>query len=716
MQNNPEDYLNRELSWLEFNQRVLDEALDETIPLLERLKFLAITASNLDEFFMVRVGGLQLLVEQGKTNKDASGSTPRQQLELIGYRARQMVDDQYACFLETIEPALAQFGIKRVTRQELPKKNRTALHEFFLDEICSVLSPVAIDDNQPFPSLTNQTLCICFRIKVDTGSQATLTNAPFEEATERFAIISLGHVLSRFLTIPSEGKYDYVLLEDFVAHFADHFFPNQQILESVAFRITRNADMSVSEDNAYDLLAGIERVLDERKESGCVRLEIDADTSDTMLEFMKCGLGIDDSHVYKSAGPLDLSAFMRLTSLHGGDELRYSDWNAQRPPDLNTRESMFDTIARRDILLYHPYESFEPLVRLLSEAASDPNVLAIKQTLYRTSRDSKIVQALIDAATNGKHVTALLELKARFDEARNIEWARHLEQAGAQVIYGVRDLKTHAKACVVVRRERNGIARYVHFGTGNYNESTAHLYSDVSYFTCNEELGSEAINFFNAITGYSRPLPFHKIAVAPLSLREKLLEMIEVESQRSHQGQTALIDAKMNSLVDPEIIAALYRASQNGVRIRLNVRGICCLRPGVPGLSENIEVISIIDRFLEHARVMHFYHGGDRRVFISSADWMPRNLNRRVELLVPVEDPRCRDRLIRILDIHFSDNVKASCLNSDGSYTRRSSSDADGRIRSQEELYRLSCEAARIADQSKTTEFEPYRNPEHEGG
>ncbi len=692
-------FFNRELSWLEFNQRVLDEARDASLPLLERLKFLAITASNLDEFFMVRVGGLQLLARQGNTKPDPSGLTPQQQLEAIGRRASQMVSDQYTCLIEELDPRLSQAGIRRLQAADLSEKQARVVEQLFESEILPVMTPMAVDTNGEFPLLINQSLNVCVRLKP----------APPRTRQPRYAILPFGRLASRFITLPSEGGYAYMLFEDVVLEFIERFFPGEEVLECVPFRITRNADLSLREDLASDLLAQMQQLLDERKLSDCVRLEIVDGASAQLRRFLKQRLEVDERDIYSVAGPLDLSSFMQLTELRGYDDLKYDPWPPQPSPLVDPRKTVFESIARRDILLYHPYESFEPVQRLVEEAASDPDVLAIKQTLYRTSRDSPIVAALMRAAEAGKYVTAIVELKARFDEARNIEWARNLERAGVQVIYGVKGLKTHAKLCIVVRREPHGIRRYVHFGTGNYNEQTARLYSDASYLTCHEEFGADATAFFNAISGYSQPQRFRKLEAAPIGLRERLLELIAAETTARQQGQPARIRAKLNSLVDPAVIEALYDASQAGVDIDLNIRGICCLRPGVKGLSERIRVVSIVDRFLEHARILQFHHGGDDLVFISSADWMPRNLDRRVELLIPIEDADARNRLIEILDVYFRDNVKGRWLQPDGSYRRAEPADPASRFRSQEVLYWQACQASREAAYSRRTVFEPHR-------
>ena len=697
-------YLNRELSWLEFNQRVLAEALDTSVPLLERLKFLAITASNLDEFFMVRVGSLQMLLAQGITKVDPAGMTPEQQLHAVGIRSHHMVVEQYSCFLQDIEPKLAEAGLRRRRAADLTPRQANLVEQLFDSELSSVLTPMSVTSADDFPVLANQTLNVCVRLEPAVGD---------DKKTPRFAVISFSKMTSRFVSLPAENGYEFILLEDVIALHVAKFFPGEPIVECVPFRITRNADLSLREDLAFDLLAEMEEVLETRRTGACVRLEISDSVTTQLLAFLQEALKIPNESVFVVPGPLDFSAFMQLTDRSGFDQLRSESWPPQPSPSVDLGSSMFQVLQRQDLLLVHPYESFEPVLRLLEEAADDPHVLAIKQVLYRTSRNSPIVAALQRAAEKGKYVTVIVELKARFDEARNIEWAKSLELAGAQVIYGVKGLKTHAKCLVIVRREPQGIVRYVHFGTGNYNETTARVYSDVSFLTSNDELGADATSFFNAITGYSQPMRFRRIEMAPLGLRPKLLEMIDAETQRKKQGQKAVIHAKLNSLVCPKIIDALYEASQAGVKIRLNIRGICCLRPGVKGLSENISVVSIVDRFLEHARIMFFYHGGDERVFISSADWMPRNLDRRVELLVPIEDKALRSRLISVLESYFDDNVKARRLNSDGSYSRVKQG-KNSPYRVQEVLFRETCEIGRLAENSRRTAFEPHRAPNGE--
>jgi polyphosphate kinase len=695
------EYLNRELSWLEFNQRVLDEALDPTVPLLERLKFLAITASNLDEFFRVRVGGLQHLASQSSARPDPSGLSPAEQLQAVRSRVARMVLDQYACFLTDLEPQLAAAGLRRLRPDELTTAQRRHVRQVFESQVYPLLTPMAVTAAADFPLLPNQLLCLCVRLKTSA-----------DELDEvRYAVLPLGPGVPRFVSVPGEGPESYLLLEDLTALLVDRFFTGEQVVECVPFRITRNADVSVREDSAADLLAEMEVVLDERRLADCVRLEINEQASPMLVRFLSAAVDVELADVVSLTGPADLSAWFQLTERPGFDALKYEPWPPQSSPAVPTDCSMFETIAARDVLLYHPYESFEPVLRFIDEAARDPDVLAIKQTLYRTSRDSPVVAALRRAAERGKHVTVVVELKARFDEARNITWAKQLEQAGAQVIYGVKRLKTHAKLCLVVRREPHGIQRYVHFGTGNYNEATARIYSDASLFTADGDLGSDASAFFNAVTGYSQAQKFRKLEAAPFGLRDRLLELIRTETGLAIDKQPARILAKVNALLDKSLIDALYAASQAGVEIKLNVRGICCLKPGVPGLSDNIEVVSIVDRFLEHARIFAFHHGGEERVLISSADWMPRNLDRRLELLIPIEDPACRQRLLRALDAYFSDNVKARRLLADGTHVRLEPGDNEP-VRSQQRLFEEAQQAVAAAERERVMIFEPHRHEE----
>lgn len=699
MSKSQQQFLNRELSWLEFNARVLEEARDTSLPLLERLKFLAISGSNLDEFFMVRVGGLRQLLEEGKTRFDPSGLTTDQQLTEISRRTHRLVEEQYTCLIDELDPQLAGAGIHRARFDLLSTQQSEHAEQVFANDLYPVITPMAIQQAETFSTLPGLVTNLIVRLKPDRK----------QSRQARYAIIRIPKNLPRYVTLPAEKSFVYILTEDLVAAFVERFFPGEPIEECVPFRITRNADMAVREDLAGDLLSHMRAVLDARKFSACVRLEIGAAASRTTRAHLQKMLDVSDEHVYDIPGPIDTASFMSLATMPGFDNLKNPSWPPQPHPVIQPGASMFDVLTRQDILLYHPYDSFEPVVRLIDQAADDPDVLAIKQILYRTSKNSPIIAALERAATKGKHVTALVELKARFDEARNIEWARALERAGVQVIYGLKWLKVHAKLCLIVRREPSGIRRYCHFGTGNYNEITAQLYSDVSYMTADEDLGADATAFFNTITAYSQPIRYRKIDAAPLTLRSRLLQLIESETQRQRQGQEARIMAKINSLVDPEIIEALCEASRAGVSIQLNVRGICCLRPGVPGLSENVTVTSILDRYLEHARIIYFHHGGDQLLYISSADWMPRNLDRRVELLTPIEDPAARARLIEILDESFRDNIKARRLLTDGRYERVKPESPSRRFRFQEQCHRRALAAAKEARDSRYQQFQPQR-------
>lgn len=692
----PQQFLNRELSWLEFNARVLEEATEPGVPLLERLKFLAITGSNLDEFFMVRVGGLQQLLEQGKNTFDPAGLTTSRQLAEISRRTHKLVADQYGCLLDELDVLLRDAGIRRLNSETLTAEQSAHLERVFEHEIYPILTPMAVPPGE-FPFLPGLAINLVVRLKsASAGSRKP-----------RYAVIPIPRRLNRFISLPSHTGHEYVLLEDVIAAHLDRLFPGEPILESVPFRLIRDADVIVREDLAGDLLSQMREVLDARKSGVCVRLDLSDVATQVTRDFLRKALHVREELIYDSPGPLDLAGFMQLARIAGFDNLHYPAWPAQPPPEIRPTDSLFDVLSRRDLLLFHPYDSYEPVVRLINQAADDSDVLAIKQILYRTSQDSPIVAALARAATKGKHVTAIVELKARFDEARNIEWARALERAGVQVIYGLAGLKVHAKICIIVRREPAGVRRYLHFGTGNYNEVTAGLYSDVSFMTSHEDYGSDATTFFNTITGYSQPVRYKKIEAAPISLRAKLLELIDAEVLRRQQGQRAHIMAKLNSLVDAEIIRALYKASQAGVKIQLNIRGICCLRPGVPGLSDNITVTSILDRYLEHARILYFHHGGESRVFISSADWMPRNLDRRVELLVPVEDTDCREKLIGILQTCFRDTAKARRLQPDGRYIRLEPAGSPASVRSQQEFHEQARAAAKQAQRNRYQTFEP---------
>jgi len=691
-------FFNRELSWLAFNERVLAQAQDPKNPPLERLKFLAITASNLDEFFMVRVGGLQMLAARGDRGGDPAGLTPRRQLTEISRRAHEMVRAQHAAFAEQISPALERGGIRAVRPDELSDVELRHLGRLFENELLPLLTPIAVEDGDAFAGLSGLAIHLVFRMRRPSA----------EGGGEALGVAALPRNAQRIWQVPDRRGYAFLLAEDLMALFADRLFPGREFLEIAAFRLTRNADLSVREDLAGDLLAQMREVLEERRSSDVVRLELRSPVSVALRTRLCRALKVEAPDVYESPGPIDLSGFFGMASMAGFDELKYEPWTPAAVADAPPSVSIFEAIARRDILMFHPYESFDPVVRFVEEAANDPAVLAIKQILYRTSRDSRIIAALQRAARSGKQVTALVELKARFDEARNIEWAEALERAGVQVIYGIQRLKTHAKICLIIRREAAGIRRYVHFGTGNYNEQTARVYSDIGWMTCREDYGADASAFFNMITGRTQPVRFRRLTAAPLGLRARLLELIRDEEQRALAGQPARIWAKVNSLADPEIISALYDASRAGVQIELSVRGLCCLRPGVRGLSENITVTSVIDRYLEHARIFLFHRGGDESVFIASADWMPRNLDRRIELMIPVADPRGAARLRRILRTCLDDTAQAWRLRPDGRYERRRPARGKA-LRSQREFQREAERAARAARDARRGEFVPHR-------
>ena len=696
----PELFLNRELSWLEFNGRVLEEACDATNPLLERLKFACIVAGNLDEFFMVRVAALQNALAEGDTAPDISGLTPAQQLQRIAERAHAMVDQLYAVLGSEILPPLAERGVRLARPDELEPIARGALGRYFRDEVLPALTPLAIDASRPFPMLASLSLNLAVLL------------APAEEGDEpRLAVVQVPGRLPRLVRPPGLEGTIQLLLEDVIRAELGGLFPGQSIQDVAVFRVSRDAELDLDDEGGRDFLQLIEEELRNRRMSRVVRLEVEAGVSDALLRLLTGRLDVGEDVVYRVSGPVDVRPLMSLLDLPALDDLR-------DPPlrPVATLESagpeLFALLDERDVVLHHPYESFDPVVSLISCAADDPDVLAIKQTLYRTSGDSPIVRALARAAENGKQVTVLVELLARFDESSNIRWARRLEESGCHVIYGIRGYKTHSKIALVVRRGRQGIRRYVHLGTGNYNDRTARLYTDFGLMTSDREIGEDASAFFNALTGYSDPPRTKKLVMAPTQLRERVLRLIQRERERAEAGQAAFIRAKMNSLVDEDIIRALYEAAKAGVRIRLNVRGICCLRPGLKGTSDGIEVVSVVDRFLEHSRIFHFANGGDEEVYLASADWMPRNLDRRIELLFPVRSTDGRAKVLAALDAAFTDNVKGRWLQSDGSYRRRKPARGEDPYRSQLELHREAKRAAERARAGVGVTFEPIRSPD----
>lgn len=694
---NTPPFFNRELSWLEFNQRVLDEAADSAIPLFERLKFLAITASNLDEFCMVRVGGLKLLVAEKIRRTDPAGLTPRKQLDAVTHRLRQMVDDQYRLW-HVLKTALSGHELTVLERiNGLTPEQGTWLAREFNENIFPMLSPIAVNDDKPFRPAGLLLHC------------AALLDPVSPDESPRLAFIPLGPQIPRFIRIPeTSNRALFIPVEQVVAWQINTIFEGQSVRECTSFRVTRNADIELREDLSSDLLVGMQELLDDRRETACIRLEVAKNTSRNLLTALSRHVGLDQADVYLVNGPIELRAMMSLVRTEGFDTLRDEAWDPVASPDVDIKKPLFPQIAEHDILLVHPYESFDPVVKFIDDAANDPQVLAIKQVLYRTAPQSAIVEALIRAAQVGKHVTVLIELKARFDEARNITQAQRLEMAGVHVVYGVRELKTHAKICLVVRREPRGIVRYVHFATGNYNEKTATQYSDVGLFTCQPDFGADASDIFNAITGYSQPQKLRRLELAPFTLRTTLLKLIANETGRAQNKEKAQITLKMNSLSDETLIRALYDAAQAGVKVRLNIRGVCCLKPGVPGLSTNITVVSIIDRFLEHARVFCFHDGGRNLLFISSADAMTRNLEKRIELLIPVLDAQCHEKLLKTLTIYFTDNQKAHILCPDGTYKRLTSRNHEAPSRSQHLLFVNTQKSALLNAQRQPTMLEPY--------
>ena len=691
-------FFNRELSWLAFNERVLEEAFDETNLPLDRLKFLAITSSNLHEFFAVRVAGLRRLAGVDPDRRDPAGMTAGEQLDQVRKRVRRMVAESHRCLEEQVWPPLEMAGVRRLAIPDLGVDQSEYLEELFEKEVFPVVTPVALDGEHRFPDLADGEMSLCVSLEAPDGEG-------------HMALVSLPKVLPRIAHLPAAKGVQFVLLEDILRRYLPRLFSGHVVRRCLLFRVTRDADLSVEEERDEDFVELMSEVLRLRKRSSVVRLEVEKGAPKELLDFLKERLDVAGEDVYRVPGPLDLKAFFDLIGAPGLGDLREASWTPQPVPELPEDCDFWKVLRARDVLVHHPYETFDPVVRLVSEAADDPDVLAIKQTLYRCSGRSKIIRALERAAENGKHVTVLVELKARFDESRNIGWARELERAGVYVIYGVVGLKTHSKATLVVRRESDRIVRYVHLATGNYNESTARLYTDMGLLTSNDDIGSDISAFFNTITGYSQPIPWRKIEMAPLGLKRRILQMVRRETDLSVPERPGLIMAKMNSLVDPDVIEALYHASKAGVRILLNVRGICCLRPGLKRLSENIEVVSIVGRFLEHSRIFYFQNGGEEEVYLASADWMPRNLEKRVELMFPVEAPNTRTRLLRDLELFFRDNVKARRLLSNGRYERVRNDDPP--LSCQDAFMELAREATARAEESARREFR-IRKPQRE--
>ena len=706
----PDNFTNRELSWLEFNQRILGEARDRKNPLFERMKFLSITASNLDEFFMVRIASLKDMVNAGYQKKDIAGMTAQEQLRALNEKMQAFCEKQYTTYNRALLPKLSEEGLEIISFSELSEKEMDFLEEYFHKNIYPVLTPMAIDSSRPFPLIQNKTLNIAALIKSRNKDKK-------EKKEYDIATVQVPSVLPRVILLPQKDgpkrKCRVILLENVIEHYLDVLFLNHEIICSAPYRIMRNADLSIDEDDAEDLLKEIEKSLKMRQWGEVIKFEYEERMDKRLVKYLKKQFKVHSCDMYAFNGPLDLTFLMKCYGIEGFEDLKEAPYIPQKNKKLRADKNIFNQIRKGDVLLHHPYESFDPIVAFIKQAAEDENVLAIKQTLYRVSGHSPIIAALAQAAENGKQVTVLVELKARFDEENNINWARKLEKAGCHVIYGLVGLKTHCKIALVVRREADGIRRYVHLGTGNYNDSTAKLYTDTGMFTCRNAVGEDATAVFNMLSGYSEPANWNQLIVAPIWMKKRFLEMIARETQNAKEGKPAKIIAKCNSLCDRKIILALYEASCAGVQIDLIVRGICCLVAGKPGVSENIRVRSIVGTFLEHARIFYFYNDGNEEVYMGSADWMPRNLDRRVEIVFPVEAPDLKEKAKHILDVQLRDTLKAHCLLEDGTYRK-----VDRRGKEAVEAQKTFCEEAMAAANEskekvrKKRTFDPLFSPQ----
>ncbi len=681
----PAYFIDRELSWLAFNDRVIEEAEDLSTPLLERLRFLGIASSNLDEFFMVRVSGIQEQLEADVRVRNPAGFTPEEHFARVHERAHVQVDRMFRCFTTMVLPAMEREGIHVRRFQSLSRSQKEFVRAYFDREVFPVLTPLAVDSGHPFPHLRNLSLNVAVRLQQPgrRRNQETL-----------FAVVQVPTVLDRIVRLPSrEDQCEFVLLEEIICQEIQLLFAGMKVIEVCGFRLTRDADIEFAEEEADDLLKTVEQELRRRERGSAVRLGVEDRASNELVALLRSTVGVSEVQVYRQGGPMNLAEVAQIAGLVDRPELKFPPFTPTVREPLRSAENIFDAIARRDILLHHPYESFSTIIDFIEKAAKDPDVLAIKQTMYRTSGDSKIIKALMAAAANGKQVAALMEVKARFDEERNITWAREMERAGVHVVYGLVGLKTHSKICLVVRKEKGGLRRYVHLSTGNYNPITARVYTDLGLLTCDPDLCDDAGELFNLLTGYSYNPHWLKMVVAPIEMRKFFLDMIDAEIDRARAGTGGRIRAKMNSVVDTEIIGKLYEASRAGVQIDLLIRGICCLRPGIPGVSENIRVSSIVDRFLEHSRIMIFGQGEDESVYLSSADWMPRNLDRRVETVFPIEAPDLKERTVReVWDSSIGDNVKRRILQADGSYIRAARKDGEPTLRAQEAFMEVELE------------------------
>ncbi|MCD8020576.1 MAG: RNA degradosome polyphosphate kinase, partial [Clostridiales bacterium] len=663
----PANFTNRELSWMEFNTRILGEARDKHNLLFERIKFLSITSSNLDEFFMVRIASLKDMVNVSYDKRDIAGMTAAEQLEALDVKTHDFIEKQYSVYNRSLTPKLREAGLWIIKYDEVTEKEEEYLDQYFHKNVYPVLTPMAIDSSRPFPLVQNKTLNIAALIEHKDKSDREKDKKEFDIAT-----VQVPSVLPRVIKLPKnpEGMTRVILLETVIEHFLSELFLNHEIICSGAYRIMRNADLSIDEEEAEDLLKEIEKQLKQRQWGEVIKFEYEDQMDKRLVKYLKKQFKVHSSEMYAINGPIDLTFLMKCYGLKGFDEYKEPSYTPQKNKKLLPEKDIFEQIRNGDVLLHHPYESFDPVVAFIRQAAEDPDVLAIKQTLYRVGGNSPIIAALAQAAENGKQVTVLVELKARFDEENNINWAKKLEESGCHVIYGLLGLKTHCKIALVVRKEADGIRRYVHLGTGNYNDSTAKLYTDVGMFTCRDAYGEDATAVFNMLSGYSEPAAWNRLLVAPIWMKDRFLHLIHRETENARAGKEARIIAKCSSLCDKTIILALYEASAAGVQIDLIVRGICCLVAGKPGVSENIRVRSIVGTFLEHARIFSFYNDGHEEIYLGSADWMPRNLDRRVEIVYPVEDVELQKKARRILDLQLADTAKASCLQPDGSYQK----------------------------------------------
>jgi polyphosphate kinase len=700
----PKLYFNRELSWLTFNERVLAEAADPNLPLFERLRFLGIVATNLDEFFMVRVAGLKQQAASGVVETRADGMLAVDQLTAISERVHTMVGEQFRIWREDVVPLLAQRGLVMPPVEKLSSAQKTATRSYFSRAVSPALTPLAVDPGHPFPHLRNKSLNLAVFLRKGRAGRSR------RKGEKLLAVVQVPQVLPRLVPIPSSSGRSFLLLESLISAHVGELFPGYEVLQTASFRVTRNWDLEIDEEESEDLLSTVQAELRRRDRGAAVRLQIEASASADMERMLTTLLKLGSSaDVYRADGPLQMNDLTALMDWDPAAELRFEAHTPCTPPLLRDADSITAEVAKRDLLLHHPYESFEPVVRFLQEVADDPNVLAIKQTLYRTSGDSPFVRALARAAENGKQVTVLVEIKARFDEANNIAWARRLEESGVHVVYGLIGLKTHCKVALVVKREGDVIRRYVHLGTGNYNSSTARIYTDLSFFTAREEIAEDASALFNTLTGFADPPRWRRLVVAPFNLHQTVIDLIGRQAARAAKGEPARIMAKMNSLSEPTVIRALYAASQAGVDIELVVRGICCLVPGVPGVSDRIRVRSVVDRFLEHSRVFAFGVGAETEVFLSSADWMQRNLKRRIEVMFPVDDPLLKARLLdEVLGYALRDNVKARQLEANGRLSAVPSGNGAGEpFQSQAQLM----EAARKSADQRVAELRPAAPP-----